>query len=112
MNNNFDFTDDEFYEKFNKSIKYITLNKIPSNNSSAWILGGQPGCGKTKLQDLLIEEQNSNFIIINGDIFRDNHPHFEKIYAENTDNWVTETGSFSNRMTFLFEGSFLFNGIN
>lgn len=98
-NNIFEFTEAEFYEKFNETIIDITKKCTTNSDPFAWILGGQPGCGKTRLQKILFEDDNNNtFIVINGDVFRANHPHFNEIYSRLKDDWVPATNSFSNRM--------------
>ena len=61
------------------------------------ILGGQPGAGKTTIHDILTED-NPDFVVINGDDYRELDPNFDKfneLYAEKS---VDYTQAFSNRM--------------
>ncbi|WP_296662978.1 zeta toxin family protein [Treponema sp. UBA753] len=44
-----------------------------------FVLGGQPGAGKTTLTNMLSARLNKNIISISGDDFRPYHPHFEEI---------------------------------
>ena len=57
-------------------IKDILINgKIPNVYPKAYILGGQPGAGKSNIQRWL-KRKDKNIIAINADDFRVYHPLF------------------------------------
>lgn len=75
------YSESEFDKAYAKIIHRISKSKSPVANPKAYILGGQPGAGKTALQrNLMIE--NPNIIIINADAYRNSHPRFNEIQAE------------------------------
>lgn len=53
---------------YKKSIK----NKTKENYPKVYLLGGQPGAGKTTLIEIINDLNNENIIVINGDEFRKN----------------------------------------
>lgn len=75
------YSEAEFDKAYKKIIRRIIKSKSPVNDPMAYILGGQPGAGKTGLQRNLMVE-NSNIIIINADAYRNSHPRFNEIQAE------------------------------
>lgn len=82
--------------RFIKSKEILTLS--PVSIPTAFILGGQPGAGKTTIQNLLTNE-NSNILVINGDDYRKYHPHFELIQAQYGDDSPKYTQPFINAVT-------------
>ncbi len=89
------YSENDFCEAFNEFYELLTDGKCPANSPKAFLLGGQSGAGKTTIHDI-IQKENSNFIVIDGDRFRERHPNFEaihKIYGNNAANY---TQKFSN----------------
>ena len=89
------FSESDFREAFDKFYKLITDGKCPVNKPTAFLLGGQSGAGKTTIHDI-IQKASPNFIVIDGDRYRERHPNFEiihKIYGNNAANY---TQKFSN----------------
>lgn len=64
----------------------------------AYILGGQPGAGKTILQNSILKS-NKNCVVINADAFREFHPYFSEIQAAFGDEAPKYTQPFINRIT-------------
>ena len=64
-----------------------------------FVLGGQPGAGKTTLTNMLSARLNKNIISISGDDFRPYHPHFEEIQMMFREESPKYTSKFSGRMT-------------
>ncbi len=66
--------------------KYIYPNLILGlkivNKPQAYILGGQPGAGKSHFIKLLLNE-NENLAVINGDDFRGYHPKYRYFLEQN-----------------------------
>ncbi len=60
-----------------KALKRCAIeDAFPSKIPKAIILGGQPGAGKSSLITRLKMEKDNNIIVISGDDFRKEHPHF------------------------------------
>lgn len=94
------FSEKEFEKALNKTLAELKMLKIPSKEKRAFLLGGQPGAGKSGMTILLTKEiENENIIVINGDDFRKKHPHFielQKIYGKEA---VEYTKTFAGKMT-------------
>ncbi len=97
--NESDYSIEYFNNELNKIYRQITKNKYPVSNPKAFILGGQPGCGKTRLQQLMAKKCNGNVVIINADEFRERHPNFEVIQNKYGKNSVDYTSEFLGKMT-------------
>lgn len=63
-----------------------------------YLLGGQPGAGKSTISDRLLKE-NPNAIFINPDTYRELHPQYEVIKAELQTDAVQVTVEFSGAVT-------------
>lgn len=93
------FTEEQFEERLQKNIKRISKNKLAVESPIAFLLGGQPGSGKTSLRSVIFEETQGNVIVIDNDTFKQQHPNFDelvKLYKKDVVKYVT---SYSNRMT-------------
>ena len=93
-----DFTEQEFIEKYDEIKRIETAFLSPEQIPTAYILGGQPGAGKTGIQTEIIS-QNSNVCIINADSYRKHHPHFDRIQAQYGDSSPQYTQPFINAVT-------------
>ena len=92
------FTNEEFESKLKQLYKELTDDIKKSVEKKAFLLGGQPGAGKSGLTNIL-EQENNNLIVINGDDFRKKHPHFielQKMYGKES---VEYTKTFAGKMT-------------
>lgn len=92
------FTNEEFEKKLRKIHKELTEGIEISSKKIAFLLGGQPGAGKSGMTALL-EKENINMVVINGDDFRKEHPHYkelEKTYGKES---VEYTKVFAGKMT-------------
>ncbi|OCL23357.1 hypothetical protein A9G07_06140 [Gilliamella sp. wkB72] len=67
----------------------------PILEPSAYIVGGQPGAGKSDLLKLAEKETNNNIIIINPDEYRMFHPKYKEIQHQYGDEASKHTGLFS-----------------
>lgn len=89
-------------EYFNKVLdSFISSYKEiyqPDPSPRAYILGGQPGAGKTTLHGIIQNLLSKNIIIINGDDFRGYHPNFYKLREKYGKDWVDYTNAFSGKM--------------
>ena len=91
------YTNAEFELAYEEILKRILFDKIPVQNPIAYILGGQPGAGKTQLQKIILRK-NKNVISINADAYRQSHPRFESIQDEFGDDSPKYTQPFINEI--------------
>jgi UDP-N-acetylglucosamine kinase len=61
------------------------------------VLGGQSGSGKSTLHKY-IQSKNANCVVVDGDTFRQQHPHFEELVNEHGPKGMQYTSEFSGRM--------------
>lgn len=92
------FIKKEFDKKLNKIYKELTKNVEISSKKLAFLLGGQPGAGKSGMT-VLLESENKDMITINGDDFRKEHPHYKELEKQYDKESVEHTKSFSGKMT-------------
>ena len=92
-----EYSEDDFKKTFTKIYRALTFDMSPVNTPTAYILGGQSGAGKTNIHHI-IQMQNPNIIVIDGDRFREYHPNFaiiHRLYKTEASNF---TQSFSNNL--------------
>lgn len=66
----------------------------------AILLGGQPAAGKSSLTEAAkANHPGKNFLVINGDNYREFHPNHYKLIKSNIANYSKETQIFSNVFT-------------
>lgn len=98
MNNIEKYSEDEFLIKYNFIIEKATKPLSPVSQPTAYILGGQPGAGKTTIQKILAKDDN-NIFIINADSYRQYHPHFYEIQSIYGNDSPKYTQPFINEVT-------------
>ncbi|GKH61391.1 zeta toxin family protein [Campylobacter ureolyticus] len=76
----------------NKSLKI-------NNNPKAYVLGGQPGAGKSNLTANITKILKNNVIEINGDHFRKYHPNYQNFIKEDILTMPEKTAEFSGAVT-------------
>ena len=81
MSSDFSNINLEFERVYGFIKQKVTNGFFSVPNPQSYILGGQPGAGKTTIQNIL-SDSDSNIIIINADDFRQYHPHFDAIQTE------------------------------
>lgn len=77
----------------------IINNPTPQAAPCAYVLGGQPGAGKSQLESRVEEKHNRNFVSINGDEFRRFHPEFDAIEKQHGLDSTNYTAAFSGKIT-------------
>ena len=92
-------TQDKVMETLPKLFKDLEFTKIESNKSAAFLLGGQPGSGKTSLRSAILEETQGNVIVIDNDTFKQQHPNFDELAKLYEKDVVKHVTPYSNRMT-------------
>ena len=99
MANIVNFTDKQFENRLNDNLEELVQGKKAVESPTAFLLGGQPGSGKTSLRSAILEETQGNVIVIDNDTFKQQHPNFDelvKLYEKDVVKYVTP---YSNRMT-------------
>lgn len=90
-----EFSETDFRKAFEYCYHALTSSKRPSDQPQACILGGQSGSGKSTIHKI-INENNPNVIVIDGDRFRELHPNFEVIQNLYGNEAANYTQKFSN----------------
>lgn len=65
-----EFSEQDVNKTIHKIFDSLKKEKLTVKQPQAYILGGQPGAGKTFLQDELLKKLGENAIAINGDEYR------------------------------------------
>ena len=96
----YDFTEQDVDIATKKVLKNLLSEDrfSPVSEPRLYLLGGQPGAGKSTISNRLMNE-HPNTIFINPDTYRELHPQYEKIKAELKSEAVKETGLFSGAVT-------------
>ena len=94
----FEYSSYDFNHIYNRIKNRLTLGVAPASCPVAYILGGQPGAGKTILQNQILKN-DYNCIIINADVFREKHPYFSQIQTTFGDDSPKYTQPFINSVT-------------
>lgn len=71
----------------------------PELPPKGFVLGGQPGAGKSNLIKMINAQLNGNVLVVNGDEFRRYHPNFDEIQAQYGKESAKHTAEFSGKMT-------------
>ena len=74
------YTDKELELVFKKILKMYKSSYSLKENPKVFLLGGQPGAGKTGLENMI--NAKDEYISISGDDFREYHPKFKEINLE------------------------------
>lgn len=93
-----DFTEEEFARAFNRNRRALLRGKQPSSNPVAILLGGQSGAGKTTIHRIKQVEFQGNIIVIDGDSFRSQHPHYLELQRHYGKDSVSHTKRFAGQM--------------
>ncbi len=86
-------------EIYNSERKDLLQGLTPQDIPIAFILGGQPASGKSKLaKEFLNKISNKDILFVNGDIYREFHPNRQEL-INNPLSYSQETQIFSNVFT-------------
>lgn len=80
----------------NQIIAEETADLTPSEPPSFYLVGAQPGAGKTEIIHLLRSETYKNLLICNADDFRERHPMALRILKEHESDYPDLTWPFAN----------------
>ena len=93
-----DYTDSEFKHALARNLRSLTRGKKSSKQPIAILLGGQSGAGKTTIHRIKQKEFQGNIVIIDGDSFRSQHPHYLELQQEYGKDSVEYTKDFAGNM--------------
>ena len=93
-----DYTDSEFKHALAWNLRSLTRGKKSSKQPIAILLGGQSGAGKTTIHRIKQKEFQGNIVIIDGDSFRSQHPHYLELQQEYGKDSVEYTKDFAGKM--------------
>ena len=93
-----DYTDSAFKHALARNVRSLTRGKKSSKQPIAILLGGQSGAGKTTIHRIKQKEFQSNIVIIDGDSFRSQHPHYLELQQEYGKDSVEYTKDFAGKM--------------
>lgn len=97
--NDGDYKMEAIEREVKKQYRKFTLKFSKDSSPKAFVLGGQPGAGKTGLQKIMEAKCNGNLIVLNGDEFRELHPDYIALQEKYGKDSVEYTGKFSGQMT-------------
>ena len=93
-----DYTGSEFKHALARNLRSLTRGKKSSKQPIAILLGGQSGAGKTTIHRIKQKEFQGNIVIIDGDSFRSQHPHYLELQQEYGKDSVEYTKDFAGKM--------------
>ena len=93
-----DYTDSAFKHALARNLRSLTRGKKSSKQPIAILLGGQSGAGKTTIHRIKQKEFQGNIVIIDGDSFRSQHPHYSGLQQEYGKDSVEYTKDFAGKM--------------
>lgn len=92
------YSSKDFDKALERTIDLLTFNKNISNTPHAVILGGQSGAGKTTIHRVKMMESKGDYIVIDGDTYRAQHPHFRELQEKYGVDSVDYTKVFAGQM--------------
>ena len=92
------YSAEDFDKALERTIELLTFNKNISNTPHAVVLGGQSGAGKTTIHRVKMMESKGDYIVIDGDTYRAQHPHFRALQEKYGVDSVEYTKMFAGKM--------------
>lgn len=89
-----DYSVAEFARQYDKIFNSIVKDGVPQKSHAVIFLGGQPGVGKS---NFYTQDNNLHgYIVIDGDLYRKYHPHYNDIIKYDMENYANRTQPFVN----------------
>jgi len=88
MNNEKNYTDEEFQKAFQQILKFYKSRYSSQENPKAFLLGGQPGAGKSALENMINIE--NKYVSISGDLYDKLNKIYGKDASKYTQKWSGE----------------------
>ena len=92
------YSSEDFDKALERTIDLLTFNKNISSTPRAVILGGQSGAGKTTIHRVKMIESQGDYIVIDGDTYRAQHPYFRELQEKYGVDSVDYTKMFAGKM--------------
>lgn len=92
------YSSKDFNKALERTVEILTFNKNISSTPHAVILGGQSGAGKTTIHRVKMMESKGDYIIVDGDTYRAQHPHFRALQEKYGVDSVDYTKVFAGKM--------------
>ncbi|WP_314109878.1 zeta toxin family protein [uncultured Veillonella sp.] len=92
------YSSEDFEKALERTIDLLMFNKNISSAPHAVILGGQSGAGKTTIHRVKMVESKGDYIVIDGDTYRAQHPHFRALQEKYGVDSVEYTKMFAGKM--------------
>ena len=92
------YSSKDFDKALEHTIDLLRFNKNISSTPHAVILGGQSGAGKTTIHRVKMMEYKGDYIVIDGDTYRAQHPHFRELQEKYGVDSVDYTKVFAGKM--------------
>lgn len=92
------YSAEDFDKALERTIDLLTFNKNVSSTPHTVILGGQSGAGKTTIHRVKMVESKGDYIVIDGDTYRAQHPHFRALQEKYGVDSVEYTKMFAGKM--------------
>lgn len=93
----YNIDDIEFAKIVERRIATMEKNKNVATDAKAYLLGGQPGAGKSVMSNKL--NVDDKFIIINGDQYLKLHPKYQETFTKSGDDTIGILRPFANKIT-------------
>ena len=93
-----EFSGPDFQQVLKRNMRTLTRGKTVSEQPQAILLGGQSGAGKTTIHRIKQKEYQGNIIIIDGDSYRSQHPHYLELQEKYGKDSVDYTKRFAGKM--------------
>lgn len=94
-----EFSEEDVRKAVDAAYRFAVQGKTPAAHPRAYILGGQPGAGKTDLQKEILRKCGYNAIVINGDEYRKLIPNHGLIARMPESRYAPITQRFANQVT-------------
>ena len=92
------YSSEDFDKALERTIDLLIFNKNISSTPHAVILGGESGAGKTTIHRVKMMEYKGDYIVIDGDTYRAQHPHFRELQEKYGVDSVDYTKAFAGKM--------------
>ncbi|WP_421038710.1 type II toxin-antitoxin system toxin PezT [Streptococcus hyointestinalis] len=93
-----EFSSSDFQQALKRNIRTLTRGKTVSEHPQAILLGGQSGAGKTTIHRIKQKEYQGNIVIIDGDSYRFQHPHYLELQEKYGKDSIDYTKTFAGKM--------------
>lgn len=105
-----DYTQEQFDKIYDKIYEELTSGYYKQEHRVAYLLGGQPGSGKSTFYT--DNNELMGYVVVDGDKFRKYHPNINDIIKNDYENYVERTQHFSNQVVERLIKDLSYHGYN